>query len=118
MATKGSRKTAANSAALNVGAQTPTSGDRASPTPADVPFRPLTSAYVRAAPMKDTPTSGPMARSKTHHALDAMSSRNSLSSSHRNAGLGERKKHLFQVSGWRRGVVYSGVCDGQHRKFG
>src|SRR5207247_793410 len=70
----------------------------ASPTPADVPFSPLTSPYVRTALMKDIPTSGPMPTSSTHQARDTISSRHSLFTSHRNAGLGERKKHLFQVA--------------------
>src|SRR5437773_115358 len=47
--------------------------------------------------MKDTPTSGPMPRSSTHHARDTRSSRHSLSRSQSHGGLGERKKHLFQV---------------------
>src|SRR5437016_965491 len=53
--------------------------------------------------MKDTPTSGPMPRSSTHHARDTRSSRHSLSTSHRTGQanrlphLGERKEHLFQI---------------------
>ena len=43
MATKGSRNTAATSQALKVGAQIPTSGENASPTPIAVPPRPLAS---------------------------------------------------------------------------
>src|SRR5437870_2048505 len=78
MATNGSRKTAATSHALKVGAQMPTSGENASPTPAVVPLRPLASAYVRTALMKVTPTSGPIARSSTHHARDDASSRYSF----------------------------------------
>ena len=46
MPTKGSRNAAASSQALKVGAQTPTSGENASPTPCPtaVPFNPLASA--------------------------------------------------------------------------
>jgi len=44
IATNGRRNTAATSHALKVGAQTPMSGEKASPTPAVVPFRPLASA--------------------------------------------------------------------------
>ena len=44
MPTNGSRNTAATSQALNVGAQTPMSGENASPTPVLVPLRPLASA--------------------------------------------------------------------------
>ena len=44
MPTNGSKNTAATSQALNVGAQTPMSGENASPTPAVVPLRPLASA--------------------------------------------------------------------------
>jgi len=43
-AAAGSRKTAASSQALKVGAHTPISGENASPTPAAVPLRPLASA--------------------------------------------------------------------------
>src|SRR6476661_4750020 len=103
IATNGSRKTAATSNALNVGAQMPTSGENASPTPADVPLNPLASAYVRTALMNVTPTSGPIASSSTHHAHDAISSRYSLRSNHRKAAAvalapsGERKEHLFEI---------------------
>src|SRR6266850_2701213 len=115
MATNGSRKTAANSQALNAGAQTPIRGDKASPTPADVPFRPLTSAYVRTALMKDTPTSGPIPKSNTHHARDTISSRHSLSRSQKNADLGERKKYLFQVLGYlRQRVRFRLGCELRH----
>ena len=38
IATNGSRNAAASSQALKVGAQTPISGEKASPTPAAVPF--------------------------------------------------------------------------------
>jgi len=85
MATNGSRNAAAISHALNVGAQMPTSGDSASPTPAAVPPSPLTSAYVRMALTNDTPTSGTIAASIIHHARDAISSRHSFASSHRHA---------------------------------
>jgi hypothetical protein len=47
--------------------------------------------------MKDIPTRGPISRSNTHHAREAISSRHSFSSSQRNGGLGERKEHLFEV---------------------
>src|SRR5579872_6972166 len=96
MATNGSRNTAASSQALNVGAQTPISGESASPTPAAVPFRPLTSAYVRTALMNETPTSGPMPSSSTHHDRETTSSRHSLLRSQKNGGLREGKKDLFQ----------------------
>src|SRR5215475_13993113 len=97
MATNGSRKAAASSHALKVGAQMPISGENASPTPADVPFRPLASPYVRTALMNDTPTSGPMSTRNNHHARDEMSSRHSLSSSHQDADLREGKKDLFEI---------------------
>src|SRR5215467_15935010 len=57
--------------------------------------------------MKDIPTSGPIARSNTHHALDTRSSRHSLSRSHRNADLGERKKYLFKVPVCFRHIMHS-----------
>src|SRR5262252_8111950 len=85
IATNGNRNTAATSQALNVGAQMPTSGENASPTPTAVPFSPLASAYVRTALMNVTPTSGPIATSSTHHDRDATSSRASLRSNHANA---------------------------------
>ncbi len=85
MATNGSRNAAASSQALKVGAQTPMSGENASPTPAAVPFNPLASAYVRTALMNDTPTSGPIASSRIHQAREATSSRHSLRSSHTKA---------------------------------
>ncbi len=44
MPTNGSRKAAASSHALKVGAHMPMNGENASPTPAAVPFRPLASA--------------------------------------------------------------------------
>src|SRR5262245_19719722 len=108
MPTNGSRNAAASSHALNVGAQTPMSGENASPTPCPtaVPFKPLASAYVRTALMNETPTSGPIATSITHQDRDAISSRHSLRRSHargecRSASgrpSRERKEHLFQVS--------------------
>src|ERR1051326_1127848 len=52
--------------------------------------------------MKERPTSGPIPKSNTHQARDTMSSRNSLSRSHTNAGLGEGKEHLFKVLVWSR----------------
>src|SRR5271157_1137559 len=64
--------------------------------------------------MKDIPTSGPMPRSNTHHALDTTSSRHSFSTSHRNGDLGERKEYLFKVLGWPRRVLR---CR-QRRQFG
>src|SRR5215510_6200371 len=87
MPTNGSRNAAASSHALNVGAQTPMSGENASPTPCPtaVPFKPLASAYVRTALMNVTPTSGPIATSSTHHDREAISSRTSLRSSHEKA---------------------------------
>src|SRR5258705_13176530 len=63
--------------------------------------------------MKDTPTSGPIVTSKTHHARETMSSRHSLSRSHKNGDLGERKKHLFKILKWTRGTVRCG----QHGEF-
>src|SRR6185295_7120217 len=75
----------ASSHALKVGAHTPMSGENASPTPAAVPFRPLSSAYVCTALMNETPTSGPIRTSITHQARDANSSRHSLRSSHMKA---------------------------------
>ena len=78
MATNGRRNAAASSEALKVGAQIPTSGENASPTPAAVPFKPLASAYVHTALMNEKPTSGPMRTSITHQARDAISSRHSF----------------------------------------
>src|SRR5258706_202110 len=112
--TNGSRNAAASSHALNVGAQTPTSGKNASPAPIALeaaPLRPLTSAYVRTAPMNETPTSGPMSTSITHQARDDSSSRHSFSSSHSHAGrvrLRERKEYLFEAAAVRRGAARSG----------
>src|SRR5690348_18497906 len=97
MATNGRRKAAASSHALKVGAQIPISGENASPTPAEVPFKPLASLYVRTALMNETPTSGPINTKNTHQAREAISSRHSLFNSHRNADLRERKKHLFEI---------------------
>src|SRR5215471_2521338 len=48
--------------------------------------------------MNDTPTSGPIAASITHHARDAISSRHSFASSQ----LSERKKDLFESTTARR----------------
>src|SRR5579859_3968005 len=98
IATKGRRNAAASSHALNVGAQTPMSGENASPTPADVPLRPLSSAYVRTALMNETPTSGPMSASITHQARDASSSRHSLTSSQTKGGLRARKHGLLEIA--------------------
>src|SRR6267142_2350646 len=100
MPTNGSRNAAASSHALKVGAQTPMSGENASPTPCPtaVPLSPLASAYVRTALMNDTPTSGPMATSRIHHERDATSSRHSFLSSHAKACLCEGEKDIFQVS--------------------
>src|SRR6185437_3369639 len=109
MATNGNRKTAASSQALNVGAHTPIKGAIASPTPPAVPPSPLTSAYVRTALMNEMPTSGPRASNNTHQDRDATNSRRSLSSSHKNARLCERKKHLFQIRERARGVARRGV---------
>src|SRR4051794_29173054 len=110
IATKGSRKTAASSHALKAGAQTPISGDSASPTPAAVPFSPLTSAYVRTALMKETPTSGPMARSSTHQDFEEASARHSFSRSHGIGGLRERKEDLFQAAGSSGDIPRRGQC--------
>src|SRR5690242_15182847 len=98
MATKGSRKAAASSHALNVGAHTPMSGENASPTPPAVPSSPLSSAYVRTALMNDSPTSGPISNRRIQNAREASSSRHSFASIHRKAPLRERKEHLFERS--------------------
>src|SRR5690348_16428575 len=55
--------------------------------------------------MNETPVSGPMPNSNTHHAFDTTSSRHSLSTSHRNADLGECKEHLFEVLVLSRGIA-------------
>src|SRR6185503_20270532 len=47
--------------------------------------------------MNVTPTSGPMARSNTHHDRDTTSSRHSFLTSHRKADLREGKKHLLEI---------------------
>src|SRR5579859_1735267 len=98
IATNGRRNAAASSHALNVGDQTPTRGENASPTPSAVPFSPLRSAYVRTALMNETPTSGPIATSRTHHDFDATSSRHSFAASARHAPLGERKEDLLEIA--------------------
>src|SRR5262245_17153442 len=98
--TNGSRKTATISYALNVGAQTPTNGENASPTPIDVPPSPLASAYVRTALMNDTPTSGPLRRSMIHQDFETASSRHSLRSSHCHGRSSERKEHVLKVRRW------------------
>src|SRR6516225_3055351 len=48
--------------------------------------------------MKQTPTKGHIKRSNTHQERDTASSRHSLATSHRNGGLREGKKHLFQTA--------------------
>src|SRR5579862_1327394 len=58
--------------------------------------------------MNPTPTSGPMANSNTHHALETISSRHSFSSSHTGAVLRERKKHLFEARSRTRCIAVSG----------
>src|SRR5437660_10929414 len=97
MATNGSRNAAASSHALKVGAQMPTSGENASPTPAAVPPTPLASPYVRTDWMNENPTSGPITARKIHHDFDAMSSRHSLARSQTKGVLCERKEHLFEI---------------------
>src|SRR4051812_3175376 len=96
IATNGNRNAAASSHALNVGAQIPISGENASPTPTDVPFNPLASAYVWTALMNETPVSGPMRINITHHAREATSSRHSLATSTTKM-LRERKEDLFEI---------------------
>src|SRR5439155_15809492 len=118
IATNGRRNTAATSHALNVGAQMPTSGENASPTPIAVPFKPLASAYVRTALMNVTPTSGPIATRSTHHDRDAISSRISFRSNQRKAFLAfsavkrarERKEDLFEIA------VGRGAARGRERR--
>src|SRR5258707_1639182 len=97
MATKGRRKDAAISYALKVGATTPSSGNSASASPAAVPPFPLASAYERTALMKDTPTSGPISASMTHHERELISSRHSFFRSHFHALLREGKEDLFEI---------------------
>src|SRR5262245_3539745 len=97
MATNGRRNTAAISHALNAGAHTPISGDNASPTPADVPFNPETSAYVWTAAMNETPMRGPIKKSSSHQARDTSNSRHSFRNSQSSGESGERKKHLFEA---------------------
>src|SRR5690348_16582038 len=58
--------------------------------------------------MNETPTSGPMNRSRTHQELDQASSRHSFSTSQRNGGLGERKEDLLQVFERQRGAARAG----------
>ena len=96
MATNGSRNAAAISQALKVGAQTPISGENASPTPAEVPPSPLASAYVRTALINDTPTSGPIRIRKTHQDRAVTNSCHSLRSS-QTQGLCEGKKYLLEI---------------------
>src|SRR5258707_11507798 len=97
MATKGRRKDAAISYALKVGATTPSSGNSASASPAAVPPFPLASAYERTALMKDTPTSGPIIASMTHHERELISSRHSFFRSHFHALLREGKEDLLEI---------------------
>src|SRR5581483_2137466 len=113
IATNGSRNAAAISQPLNVGAQMPTSGENASPTPAEVPPRPLASPYARTALMNATPTSGPIKTRKIHQARDASSSRHSFRMRGQTTPLGEAKKHLFQA-GTGRGRATRG---GQRAEF-
>ncbi len=47
--------------------------------------------------MNETPTSGPIRSSITHHERDAISSRHSLARSQRHGVLGERKEHLLEI---------------------
>src|SRR5436305_3794938 len=103
IATNGRRNAAASSHALNVGAQMPISGENASPTPADVPFNPLASAYVCTALMNDTPVSGPIRISITHQARDATSSRHSLAR-RTTKTLRERKEDLLEIRSEERRV--------------
>src|ERR1700730_2282507 len=63
--------------------------------------------------MKDTPTSGPIPNITAPQANDAMSSRHSLSTSHKNAALGECKENLFKISVCSRQIS----CRCQRRKF-
>ncbi len=97
MPTNGKRNAAASSHALKVGAQMPTRGAKASPTPADVPLSPLNSPYAVTALMNETPTSGPITTSITHQARDASSSRHSFRTNQPKAALREGKKHLFEI---------------------
>src|SRR6185295_8467989 len=55
--------------------------------------------------MNVTPTSGPIASSRTHHERDTTSSRHSFRNSHAKADLGEGKKDLFEIVAgrWRSG---------------
>src|SRR5436190_19495337 len=97
----------------------PISGEKASPTPAAVPLTPLSSPYAVTALMKDIPTSGPIANSRSHHAREASSSRHSLTKSQAigplrlgNGCLSEGKKRLFEpVDG--RALPFGG----QRRQF-
>ena len=99
MATNGSRNAAASSQALKVGAQMPTSGENASPTPAAVPLRPLSSRVgAHRADERRRRRAARSATSITHHARDASSSRHSFASSQREgADLRERKEDLFEI---------------------
>ena len=56
--------------------------------------------------MNDTPTSGPISTSITHHEREAIRSRHSLRTSQPNARLGERKHDLFESG--RRGAARAG----------
>src|ERR1700719_883988 len=97
MATNGRRNDAAISYALKVGATTPSSGNSASARPAAVPPFPLASAYERTALTKDTPTSGPIIASMTHHDRELISSRHSFFRSHFHALLREGKEDLLEI---------------------
>jgi hypothetical protein len=63
--------------------------------------------------MKDTPTSGPVSTSITHHERELSSSRNSLSRSHDHGVLGKRKKNLFEIAR----IGFAGAAYGEIRKF-
>src|ERR1035437_5017412 len=64
---------------------------------------PLASAYVSTAVMKPRPTSGPIMRSRSQKAREAMSSRNSLARSQRNLREGKGGLPKPASFGERRG---------------
>src|SRR5262249_41882989 len=96
----------------------PTRGENASPTPMDVPPKPLASPYVRTALMNETPTSGPVRISMIHQDLDDMSSRHSFARSHSHGGLREGKKHLFEIRRIDDSASGSEFCQLRARSFG
>src|SRR5262245_49584312 len=63
--------------------------------------------------MNETPTSGPINRSITHQAREAIRSRHSLSTSHMNGVLREGKNDVLQIARRDRRAPFPGRDTGQ-----